>query len=274
MTEPTRDRWGRPLVIPPKGGDPVPYVRASKLAKSLDDLHNIMKWQNRLVLMGIGRRPDLPLRVSGVLAVHSDLDSLEAKRELNKIAESAMEAGGGSVKAETGTALHALTEAADMGKPLPPLSDEIRDRIEEYQVETSQLEVVDIETFVVNDAVKAAGTFDRLYRLPDGRVVVGDLKTGSSDPDYPLGVTIQTAIYAHGHRYDPETGERSELHPDLDPSVGILVHMPQGGKGTTLYQLDLKKGWRAAKVAAQVGDIRKWKKQDLREPLHLAMSEV
>ena len=53
-------------------------------------------------------------------------------------------------------------------------------RLDAYREATQGFEVLDIECFVVNDELQAAGTFDRLYRCPDGRVRVADLKTGKS----------------------------------------------------------------------------------------------
>ena len=35
MNEIPRDRWDRPLIIPPNGGQPVAYTRVSTLAKAL-----------------------------------------------------------------------------------------------------------------------------------------------------------------------------------------------------------------------------------------------
>ena len=65
-TEIPRDRWGRPLIIPPEGGEPVPYNRASGVGKTLDDLNNLMAWKARKVAEGLVRRPDLLTGVAGL----------------------------------------------------------------------------------------------------------------------------------------------------------------------------------------------------------------
>jgi hypothetical protein len=123
--------------------------------------------------------------------------------------------------------------------------------------------MLDVETFVVCDEATAAGTFDRLVRCPDGRVRVADLKSGKSEADYPLATSIQLSVYAHGKRYDPDSGARADLHPDLDDTQGLLIHLPPKG-GCRVIALDLDKGWRAALLAAQVHHVvRKWKAGDL-----------
>lgn len=271
-----RDRWDRPLIIPPGGGEPVAYARPSKLAKSLDDQYQLMQWQNRKTLEGVLRRPDLMTRTAGVIAKGDPDTDWPTKQALNAIAAEAREASGSSKGSSAGTGFHHLTDAYDSGEPpafVPPGDAE---RLERYIETTQHIDWLDIETFIVNDDVTAAGTFDRLGRLPDGRVVVADLKSGKSEADYPLSTAIQIAIYARGKRYNHETGERSPLHPELDLSTGLLIHLPprrvvkgvEVGGGCELYELDLDKGWKAAGIAALVHhDIRKWKAEDLCQPV-------
>ena len=262
ITEIPRDRWGRPLIIPPNGGEPIGYTRVSTLAKALDDLNNLMAWKARKTAEGLVRRPDLLTLVSGAIANGDPDTDWPTKKALNAAVEQAMEAAGASKGASAGTGFHSLTEAIDRGnEPLfvPPAD---QPRLEAYRAATAGIKWLDIECFVVNDTVRSAGTFDRLGRLPDGRVVVADLKSGKSEADYPFSTTVQIATYANGLRYDPETGDRSPLHDDLDTSTGVLIHLPPSG-GCKLYTLNLTLGWQAAQLAAQVRDVRSWKAGDL-----------
>lgn len=258
-TEVPRDRWGRPLIIPPSGGEPVAYQRASSLGGVIDDLNNLMAWKQRVTAVGLARRPELVDRVGGIVANHDNPVS-DAKRDLNSVCKEAFEAGGGSSAASTGTALHDFTQAIDRYGPTVAAKSSLwsrwKDRLAEYANATQHLEVLDIEQFVVCDALRVAGTFDRLVRLPNGRVVVADLKTGRSDPEFPLKAAVQIAAYAHGQRYDPATGERTPLHPDLDDARGLLIHLPATGQGCTLYDLNLTQGWAAAQCAIQVKTLR------------------
>mgnify|MGYP007126644053 FL=1 len=96
-------------------------------------------------------------------------------------------------------------------------------------------------------------------RLPDGGVVVADIKTGASNDRYPLGVTVQCSVYANSRKYDQETGRREILHPDLDKSRGLLIHMPlrSGKPQCNFYMLDLADGYERARLANKVFDARK-----------------
>lgn len=257
-----RDRWQRPLIVPPGGGAPIAYTRVSTMAKALDDLSNLMAWKCRKTAVGLVRRPDLLTRIAGAIANGDDDTDWPTKRDLNAICEEATEAAGATKGRSAGTGLHALTEAIDRGdEPLfVPPADQAR--LDAYRAATVGYRALDAETFIVCDELQAAGSFDRLWLCPDGRVRVGDLKSGKSEKDFPLATAMQISVYAHGSRYNPETG-RSPLHADLDLTTGLLIHMPPSG-GCEVVPLDLEKGWRAAQLAAEVHHtVRKWKAADL-----------
>ena len=265
-----RDRWGRPLIIPPDGGEPIAYTRASTMAKALDDLSNLMLWKQRKTAEGLLRRPDLMTRLSGVLAKANPDTDRAAKRLVNNICDEATEAAGATTGRTAGSGFHDLTEAIDAG--LEPLfvSEADRARLDAYRAAMAGCVPLAAETFVVVDELRVAGSFDRLWLCAsggaqpwhDGRVRVGDLKSGKSEKAFPLATCMQLAIYAHGKRYDPATGERTPLHDDLDQTTGLLVHMPPSG-GCEVVPLDLEKGWRAAQAAAEAHSIRRWKAEDI-----------
>ncbi len=262
-TEVPRDRYGRPLIIPPGGGEPVAYTRVSTLAKTLDDLNNLMAWQCRKTAEGLLRRPDLITRTAGIIANGDPNDDWPTKRDLNTVSTEAREAAGAGVGASAGTGLHALTEAVDRGEDLLFVPTADHARLGAYREATAHLTALSAEAFVVCDELHAAGSFDRLWRTEDGRAVIGDLKTGKSEADYPLATAVQLAIYAHGKRYDPTTGERTDLDDRLDLTTALLVHMPATG-GCQVIPLDIEKGWHAAKLAAEVHhSVRKWRPADL-----------
>lgn len=250
-----RDRWGRPLIIPPDGGKPVAYTRMSTIAKVLDDQSNLIAWAQRMTAIGLLKKPALMTKLSGIVAV-GDLDDSKVKRSLTKLCDEAKEAAGGSDRASAGTGLHALTEAVDAGLELQYVAKADLARVDEYREAMKDYVPLNAEGFVVQDDIMAAGSYDRLWRCPDGRVRVGDLKTGAWDKKYPMGVTTQLAGYANGVHYDFETGDREPLHPDLDPSVGLLVSMPPSG-GCEVVPLDLTLGWRCLVAAIETRALRK-----------------
>lgn len=270
QTEVPRDRWGRPLILQPDG-EAIPYTRASTMAKALDDLSNLMLWKQRKTAEGLLRRPDLLTRLSGVLAKGNPDEDRVAKRLVNNICDEATEAAGATTGRTAGSGFHDLTEAIDRGEEPLFVPDADRKRLEAYRTAMAGCVPLDAETFVVIDELQVAGSFDRLWLCAnegrewwhDGRVRVGDLKSGKSEKAFPLATCMQLALYAHGKRYDPETGERTPLHEDIDLTTGLLVHMPPSG-GCEVVPLDLDKGWRAARLAAEVHhDVRKWKAADL-----------
>lgn len=270
-----RDRWKRPLIIPAEGGDAIPYTRVSTLAKALDDQTALMAWKQRKTAEGLVRRPDLLTRVAGALANGDPDADWPTKRDLNSVCSEACEAAGASKGSSAGTGFHALTEAIDRGEePLfvPPAD---APRLDAYRAAIGSLTALGIEEFVVCDEVRAAGTYDRTWLVPEGFtdsrgytfphtcVVVGDLKTGKSEAEYPFATTVQLAIYSHGRRYDPTTGLRAAIDDRLDPTTGLLVHMPPSG-GCTVVALDLERGWRAAQAAHFVHhEARRWKPEHL-----------
>src|SRR5689334_3084695 len=91
-----RDRWGRPLIIPPEGGQPVPYTRVSTMAKALDDQSGLMLWKQRKTAVGLLRRPDLLTRIAGAVANGDDDTDWPTKRALNDICREATEAAAAS----------------------------------------------------------------------------------------------------------------------------------------------------------------------------------
>lgn len=248
FTHPTvdipRDRWGRPLIIPEGGGKAVPYTRMSTLSKALDDKTALTKWKQRQVVVGLGARPDL---VQVAQTVKGD------DRKLDEVVESAMVAAESERAANLGTALHALSEEVDKGTPVAELPEWAREDMAAYKAALTGIEILAAEMFVVVDEIAAAGTFDRLVRLPDGRAMVADLKTGRHEPRYPQGATQQIAGYSRGHLYDAEKGRVGHL-PSLgiDQDHGLLIHCPAGTGTCDLYLLDLNVGWSLIQVSVAV----------------------
>jgi hypothetical protein len=245
-----RDRWDRPLIEPVGGGKPIPYTRISTLAKALDDKSALSKWMCRQTAIGLAARPDL------VSLVASDPES---KFTVADAVKQAMDAANSKRAANIGTTLHKLAEHVDAGKDPNTMHGHEGDLIA-YRDAMAGIEILGAEQFVVCDDVQAAGTFDRLVKLPDGRIVVADIKTGQHEPKYPHSSTIQIAVYAHGHLYDPEKGRLGYL-PDFGVSTeaGLLIHLPAGQARCDLYLLDLNIGWQLAQTAVTVRRIFKAK---------------
>jgi hypothetical protein len=248
--EPPRDQWGRPKIIPPDGGKPVAYTRVSTMAKTLEDTYTLNQWKCRQVIAGLTKRKDL-MQLASALG----LDPEANKDKLNKVVEDAVNAAASEAAANYGTAIHMWLEAVDLyDAPVANAPIEMQADLNAYvtEMKVKGIEVLSAEEFVVCDELEAAGTFDRMLRLRDGRVVLGDVKTGTWAATYgAASVAVQVATYANSKRYTG-SAERTPIHPDLDPTVGILMHVPAGAGQAEFYEIDLVRGWEAALTAKWV----------------------
>lgn len=253
-----RDRWGRPLIALPGTDDSVelvPFARASNLGKALSDESALADWKARTAARGIATSPAL----AAALATTPEDD----RRAVDGIVEQALARAGAGDAATLGTAVHAACEAVDLGRPLSGLPVEVRDAVERYArlIDAHRLEPLPAwaELFLADPHLRAAGSADRFYRLPDGRVTVGDLKTSKPGAERyaALGWSVQLAVYANATPYR-HRGRWGNPHPDLDRSVGVVVHVPSTtGAPALVHDVDLTTGYRLAELAVTVREARK-----------------
>lgn len=259
--EPQRDRFGRYLLPDPVTGRRRAYTRTTTLAKCLADTSALERWKQRMVATGIQRKPEL---------LHQVQAYADDRRALDEVCEQALQAAGAGDAAQAGTDLHSITEQVDLGAlALGDVPDEARADVRAYvfALEKAGVEVIPdyVERLVVNTVVDVAGTFDRILRLKDGRLVIADLKTGK-DLSYGWGdIAIQLAVYRNAAgMYDPETDGYADM-PDLDPNIGLVMHLPIGQGRCTLYEVDIAAGWDHAQIAQTV---RTWRgRKDLATPV-------
>jgi len=237
--ETRRDRWGRYLVVPPEGGKPVGYTRATTIAKTLDDTSSLMSWGERMTAIGLARRPDILAQIS---------DAENDKTALNKLCQQAKEAGGATIRRDLGTALHSILERSWTDPDYTPPAAHIDDVTAVHAaIETAGYRIVDgmNERIVVNDTHRIAGTFDLMLEHHTGRRVIADIKTGSTVAYSGLSFATQLTIYANAdHLYtqgaNPDGSEdyRDPL-PEVDTSHAIIVHVEPGSGKCTLHRLTL-----------------------------------
>lgn len=252
--EPERDRWGRYVIPDPDSGAKVAWTRATTFAKTCSDTFGLTKWELRMTALGLAKRPDLLAQVAGVV----DPDDPDAKKLLNTVATQAKEAAGSSVRANLGTALHTMTEHIDAGRDFT-IPDAHAADLAAYQQATAGLTIdpAHIERIVTVPRYQVAGTFDRLVTLPDGRLVVADLKTGRSlagTAEY----AIQLALYANAATlWDAATGQHTAM-PEVDKAQALIIWLPAGEARCELHLLDIAAGWDMAQTCETV---RIWRKR-------------
>jgi hypothetical protein len=240
-----RDHWDRPMVVPPLGGKATAYTRCTRYIEVLEDKYNLHQWELRQCSIGLADRPDLLLAVSA----HRD-----EKKELDKITKKAKEAAKSSAASTTGTAVHALCERVDRGRPLGIVPPTAKADIEAYQAATSFLEHLHIEQFTVNDDLRIGGTPDRVSRWGDDAYIV-DIKTGADITWGATKIAMQLAVYAHSIPYMPP-GVRKEYAEYVDLDQAIVIHLPAGQASPVLWWVDIAAGWEAVQVAR---DVRYWR---------------
>jgi hypothetical protein len=240
-----RDRYGRPLVVPPKGGKAVAYTRATTIANSLDDASALVAWKMRMAAIGLTTRPDILLSIS---AAQDD------KMAVNSLIEDAMQVAGANKAANIGTAIHSFAERLDLGLELGVIPPEYLPDIKAYEETTKILNNKFIEQFSVLDKYKIAGTPDRVVEY-NGELFIADIKTGRID--HPNNISIQLAIYANGLPYDPATAIRGTWG-EVNKEKAIIIHLPAGSGTCKLVWIDIKEGFKGLQFAMKA---RQWRDQ-------------
>jgi len=264
--EPPRDGNGRYLLPEIEGGAATARTRATTLAKTLEDTYLLSAWSQRKVAEGLRKRVDLFARVAAI----SDYESPDGKRELNEIVEKAKEAAGAGAGANLGTALHAFTERRTHGEPMSEVPAEFVPDVQAYEMKLREYGITELPRFTERTGLctelNTAGRVDRIFQMPNGELVIGDLKTQRTVDFGALSIAIQLAIYAHFDALmDFATGAYEPM-PPVSRDYAVVVHLPVGEAKATLYRVDLRAGWWAAGLAQQVREMRSLKSimQELR----------
>jgi len=257
---------GAPLVSDPDNPEKsLRYRRPSSYAKLLDDESALTEWRIWRSMTGVARSQALAAKV----AVCKDEDKAEKK----VLRDEAADKGAANESADTGTALHAMTQRVEDQEDLFEPPEQYRDDLNAYVEFLNEYGLVSemVECHMVNDAYRAAGTADRIYKLtkalvlPSGEImlpgtlILADLKTGKK-LDFSLpGYCVQLALYADGTLYDVIT-ERRLPTPPIDRSWALLVHLPVGQAKCIPLWVSVDLGLKGALLAYDVNEWRNaWK---------------
>lgn len=264
-----RDWYGRPwialkdepLKYEPGKKSPVnaeAYTRISTLAGMLDDSKGLVDWAAAHAMLGLVKDEALTARVTHLAVAHKRPWYSDGKKPLKELVKRAQDKGGASTASDMGTAFHGVCEERDKGNIPDFVPRGMQPWVDARAVALEEFEPVLIEPFVINDQLKAAGNPDRYLRhKKTGIVYAADDKTGADEPKYPMKVTVQVAIASRASLYDQRTGRRTPI--ECDQTRGILIHTPilTEKPQSTLYWLDLEKGWELAELSATVRDKKK-----------------
>jgi hypothetical protein len=260
------------------------WTRATTVAHTLADRYNLERWTQRNIAYGLGARADLY-----ALAASSTPDDREL---LDQVVEQAQEYARARSGANLGIALHRITERIDRDEQLD-VPDPWRPDVDSYYQTLADHRVRVhpewIERIVVLPQLQVAGTLDRLVTIdPDITLTVADLKTGAEAPKYVNETVMQLALYANAthvwkgtaadverDRYSryllPDPAEEPDAYdpmPTVNTDTALLIHLPVGEGACGLYEIDIKAGKEAVRLAIAV---REWRKRkDLAWPLNPA----
>lgn len=265
LTNPVRrDRWGRYLVLPPEGGKPIGYTRATTVAKALDDQSSLINWRSRMTAVGLAQRPDLLALVT---------TAGDDKRRLDELCDKAAEHGGATIRRDLGSAVHSMLEQRilnpDVTLPEPHRTD-VNAILQALAEHGLSIVAGMTEQMIVLDELKIAGTVDLVVEDRNGRRYIADLKTGATVAFGASSWALQLAIYANadaiyrqGPAVDGSDDVRIEM-PDVNRNIAFIVHCQPGSGHADLHQLDIAAGW---EMLPRAVEVRTWRnRKDLLQP--------
>ena len=273
-----RNGKGQYLIVPKGGSKPTGFSRVTTVASTLGTEFGIVSWKATMTAVGAMLRPGLRARWEALIAEHDGdpwYGSQAGKKACQKLVEECCTVGGGSDRAEIGTALHALTALVDWGRTPTLLSEQTEADLTAYVnglVEAGVTIVPDmIEQTVVLDEYRVAGTFDRLVRVPGFKLpLIGDLKTGRDLTLSMHEIAVQLAtysradsLYVQGEAVDGSQDERLPM-PEVDQHHGLVMWLPAGEARLELFVVDLDAGWEAFQQSMWV---RGWRNRKVSTPL-------
>ena len=231
--QPERDRYGRYMHRHPDFGFRGSFTRATTIAKKLDSGSNLMDWRDRKLIEGLARYPEL---LNGLdVGKMGTTNEYKLRETMKQIAENATNAAGAADGREFGTALHAWTEAVDHGKTTyDEVPDEFKPFVASYLQALSRhgIEVVPeyVERIMYNPVVDTMGTIDRIYRLPTGELVIGDIKTSGNIDFAWTSIALQMGQYANATYLLSEDGTSWEPMPEVRKDIAVIAGIPHTPK--------------------------------------------
>lgn len=259
---PQMDRFGRYLLPNPVTGKVEGHTRVTTGAGTLDETSGLERWKMRNVVKGIHTDPTL------LDTIDFYGEPREISRDLDKVAEKAQVLAGSADAAELGTALHAWLEAIDGGLiTVEEIPEVFRPKVDAYLAALARHGMTAvpefIERLVYNAQTGWVGRLDRVYRLADDTLVIGDVKTAKDMRYSWLKVAVQLATYAgashvmnlDGTAWIPVEEAGLNVGGD-DAPFAVVAHVPSNGSTCTMETVDLAAGREALATADHVRRMR------------------
>lgn len=246
---------GRYFLPHPETGASTRFTRATTVSGTLDETTQLNKWTRRNVLKGLALQPGLMQRVTTA-------DGFAEDHVLNDIADEAQIVAGSLVDADRGTAVHAWLEYIDDGTmtlhDVPPI---FQPHVENYLRILAERGVVAVPEYIeriVWHPHGYVGTLDRIYRLADGTMCLGDVKTSKTLKYGYLAFAVQLALYRDAAYMLSEDCTRWEPMPALREDFALLAHVPSNNpNAAALPTFDMAAGRAGLATAHRVLHMRR-----------------
>lgn len=258
-----RDRYGRYLHTHPVTGVRGSFTRATTIAKKLDSGSNLTDWRDKKIIEGIARYPKL---LDGLdVGKMGTTSEYKLRQTFKSIAENAINAAGGADGREFGTALHAWTEALDHGsKTWADVPAAFKPFVACYEKSLSRhgIEVIPeyVERIAYNPIVDTMGTIDRIFRLPTGELVIGDIKTSANIDFAWQSIALQMAQYAHASHILSEDGTVWEEMPKLRTDIAVIASIPHTpkdrGAHCDIYIVNVEYGTKLLYLSRDISQVQ------------------
>lgn len=242
------------------------YTRVTTGAKTLDDTAGLERWKLRSVMRGLKSNPHL------LEDIDLYADPWEVNKDLERAADKAHEAAGGVRASEFGTAIHAWCEAVELGHvPFSDVPPQFVPFVEVYFRELAKWGITHpldpsgrpyVERIVYNPDTGWVGTFDNLFQLADGSLVIGDKKTAKDLAYSYLAISIQLGDYADASLILSLDGTQWEPMPEIRKDMAVVIHIPSNAEPAkaSAVSIDLNAGRAAIDAAMRVREMRRMAK--------------
>lgn len=263
------ERYGH-YILPDVNGKPctTTYPRATTIAKALDDQTNLERWKIRRIIRALTQYPQLLKSLNDIdfSVLESDKHALDSR--LDRVMSRALDAVDEGA-APFGTAVHNWCWAVEIGFcTLDGVPEMLREHVAAYLRALARENIVTapdmFERIVYNPETDSAGTLDRIYQLPDGTWVIGDLKTSSNISWSWLSIGAQLAQYSNALLMLSLDGTHWEPMPEVSKEIGIVAHVPHHspdrdsrGVFCDLVEVNLVNGTHVMSTSAQVRAMRR-----------------
>ena len=265
---PSFGRWGQYSLPDVTGANPNAYYpRVTTIGKALEDSEFLDKWKTGRLLEGVARHREI--------LDYIDLDGIaagtqEARELMDELAERARESVGASDAGKFGDAVHAWSESVDLEQcTVEDVPLELRAHVAAYVAACRAAGIRAhkdyVERIIYCPYTGSAGRVDRFSVLPDGTLVVVDVKTTKNLSAGLLAISVQLAQYATATHMLSKDGSCWEpMPPNINQALGIVAHVPSDASGEDAYcdliDIDLTRGIENMQRAAAVRESRREKR--------------